>query len=114
MRRPKRRVARYSSADVRQQVESHVTSRINAAFNAPSSHSALSKALGGIIKAHIDDVHPAGFSTISFSGVFPATRSILGCGTFGTPAFHTRADFRGTLAAGGGWIPFPTQGGEVG
>ena len=43
-------------------------------------------------------------------------RSIVGrdtFDTFGTPAFHTRADCGGTLVAGGGWTELPHPGGDA-
>src|ERR671935_2888736 len=49
------------------------------------------------------------FSTISCSRALPATHSILGFDPFGTHAFHTRAQFVATLAAGGGWTTIPTR-----
>jgi hypothetical protein len=58
--------------DVQGKVESHVTQRINAAFDAPSSHAALSKALGALIARDIRAAHPAGFSAIT---------NVVGAGT---------------------------------
>jgi hypothetical protein len=58
--------------DVQGKVKSHVTQRINAAFGAATSHTALSKALGALIARDIQAAHPAGFSAIT---------NVVGAGT---------------------------------
>jgi len=51
--------------DVNALVQSHVTERIDSAFNAQSSHDAISNALTTLIADDIAKVHPAGYTNIT-------------------------------------------------